>query len=72
MSDHLSVLEVEQAPGIGRGTGCTLKEFGRALDAFMERKGMRSRQWKTLEDKREAVERARPCRIHKSDIWSLL
>jgi hypothetical protein len=70
--DHPNVLKVELAPCIGRGSGCTLKEFRQALDAFMGRKGMRSRQWKTLEAKRHEAEPERPGRIRKMDPWALL
>lgn len=72
MKDYPSLIQVEPVPSIGRGTGCTIKEIRRALTAYMERKGIRGQQWKTLDDKRKLREPVRPCRIHKSDLWSLL
>ena len=32
---------------IGRGTGCTIKQFNQALNALMRRKGMPSMEWRT-------------------------
>jgi 3-methyladenine DNA glycosylase AlkD len=60
MSEHSTnwYAEMQVASGepalIGRGSGWTLRDFNRRLNEMMSRRGMESRQWKTLEQRRAA------------------
>jgi hypothetical protein len=57
-------------PGtIGRGTGYTIKQFRRALDNLMKRKGVPSASWRKPRSETVAPVISP---IRKTDPWSLL